>query len=188
MLRFLLVITLGTWLTASPSKAQDKTAPATPESPFEETKAKAEKGDAEAQFKLGVAYDIGKGVPKDEAEAVKWYRKAADQGNVGGQFGLGMAYANGQGVAKDEAESVKWFRKAAEQGNASAQLNLGAAYANGQGVPKDDVVAYKWILLAGATDQDARNVIPIIEERLTPEQRAEGQKMAREFKPVVEEP
>ncbi|MSR43556.1 MAG: hypothetical protein EXS19_05920, partial [Pedosphaera sp.] len=39
-----------------------------------------EKGDASAQYNLGVMYANGLGVPKDEVEAVKWYRKAADQG------------------------------------------------------------------------------------------------------------
>jgi len=47
---------------------------------FEETRAKAEQGDAEAQFNVGACYDNGTGVGKDEAEAVKWYRKAAQQG------------------------------------------------------------------------------------------------------------
>ena len=61
-------------------------------------------------------YANGLGVAKDEAEAVKWYRKAAEQGNAYGQNNLGKMYANGLGVAKDEAEAVKWFRKAAEQG------------------------------------------------------------------------
>jgi TPR repeat protein len=40
----------------------------------------AKQGHAEAQYRLGVAYVYGKGVPQDYAEAVRWYRKAADQG------------------------------------------------------------------------------------------------------------
>ena len=43
---------------------------------------RAQKGDAKAQFNLGYIYDIGQGVPRDYAEAVKWYRLAADQGNA----------------------------------------------------------------------------------------------------------
>ncbi|MCD7798298.1 MAG: SEL1-like repeat protein, partial [Akkermansiaceae bacterium] len=38
---------------------------------------KAEQGDAEAQYELGVCYFKGEGVEKDEKEAVRWYRKAA---------------------------------------------------------------------------------------------------------------
>jgi len=48
---------------------------------FKSLKALAEKGDAIAQYNLGVMYDEGKGVEKDEKEAVKWYRKAAEQGD-----------------------------------------------------------------------------------------------------------
>ena len=68
---------------------------------IEETKAKAEKGDAEAQYSLGVRYDNGDGVAKDEIEAVKWYRKAAEQNYASAQYNLGLCYYNGQGVAKD---------------------------------------------------------------------------------------
>jgi TPR repeat protein len=47
-----------------------------------ETRIKAEHGDAEAQYNLGILYHDGQGVPRDDAEAVKWYRKAAEQGNA----------------------------------------------------------------------------------------------------------
>ena len=49
---------------------------------FEQTKAKAEKGDAFSQYILGYMYSKGQGVPKDFREAVKWFRKAAEQGQV----------------------------------------------------------------------------------------------------------
>ena len=68
------------------------------------TKKKAEAGDEAAQIMLGSWYLVGEGVPKDSAEAVKWYRKAADQGNAGAQNNLGLMYANGDGVPKDSAD------------------------------------------------------------------------------------
>ena len=49
---------------------------------FDETMAEANQGAAYAQYNLGVMYDNGMGVPENDAEAVKWYRKAADQGNA----------------------------------------------------------------------------------------------------------
>jgi TPR repeat protein len=42
----------------------------------------AYQGDAEAQFDLGWRYAYGYGVKQDDAEAVKWYRKAAEQGHA----------------------------------------------------------------------------------------------------------
>ena len=95
-------------------------------------------GDATAQNSLGVMYDNGRGVPKDDRKAVNWYRKAADQGYADAQFNLGIAYDNGQGVPKDEQLAVSWYRKAADQGNAEAQNNLGTMYEKGQGVSKDE--------------------------------------------------
>ena len=59
----------------------------------------------------------------------------------------------------------------------------------GQGVAKNYAEAYKWHLLAGAQgDEDAKKNIELIERKLTPAQRAEGQKRAREFKPVKAAP
>ncbi len=63
-----------------------------------------------------------KGLVRDNAVAVKWFRKAAEQGYARAQFNLGWMYDNGRGVSKDESEAVKWYRKAAEQGHACAQF------------------------------------------------------------------
>ncbi|MCX6883110.1 MAG: hypothetical protein NTV12_11495 [Verrucomicrobia bacterium] len=79
---------------------------------------------------------------------------------------------------------MKWYRKAAEQNDAGAQVNLGVRYANGEGVTKDYVEGYMWFLLAGAQGgEDAKKNIEIMERKMTREQIAEGQKLAREFKP-----
>ena len=111
---------------------------------FQEYKAGAEQGDAEAQFNLGYCYDDGRGVEKDYAQAAKWYRKAAEQNFAPAQFNLGYCYANGQGVGKNKVEAVKWYRKAAEQNYTPAQSNLGWCYDNGCGVAKDYAEAVKW--------------------------------------------
>ena len=111
---------------------------------FQEYKAGAERGDADAQFNLGCCYDLGRGVAKDAKKAAKWYRQAAEQNYVPAQFNLGYCYANGQGLRKDREEAVKWYRQAAEQGHAEAQSNLGYCYDNGRGVGKDAVEAVKW--------------------------------------------
>ncbi len=111
---------------------------------FEKIKIKAEQGDAQAQFRLGICYELGRGVPKDEAEAVKWCRKAADQGHAPAQCSLGWHYNFGRGLPQDYAEAVKWVRKAADQGYGRAQWSLGLSYTLGHGVPKDEAEAVKW--------------------------------------------
>src|SRR6266516_4290983 len=150
-----------------------------------EIRAGADKGDAKAQYELGRAFFSGTlGVSKDEAEAVKWFRKAAEQNVADAQYNLGVCYAIGQGVTEDDAESVKWFRKAAEQNYADAQYNLGVCYDSGEGVAKDEIEAYKWWLLAaGHGNDDAKYNMTIVENKMTREQIAEGQRLARDFKP-----
>ncbi len=147
----------------------------------------AEQGDDNDSLLLAIRFEEGRGVAKDGAEAVKWFRKAAGQGSDLAQFVLGLKYALGIDVIADDAEAVKWYRRAANQGFSMAQSNLGLEYAIGHGVPKDEVEAYKWFLLASAQADDfARKQIAIIEDRLTADQRAEGQQLARGFKPTRE--
>jgi S1-C subfamily serine protease len=115
---------------------------------------------------------------------VRWYRKAAEQNLALAQFHLGLCYCDGQGVAKDYEAGVKWYRKAAEQNLALAQFFLGCCYYYGEGVAKDYVEAYKWNLLASAQgDEGAKKVTTPLETIMTREQIAEGQKLARSFRP-----
>ena len=117
--------------------------------------AAAEQGNAKAQTNLGVRYLNGRGVPQDDAEAVRWFRQAAEQGLAESQFNLGVMYTTGEGVPQDDAEAMRWFRQAAEQGHAKAQYNLGFIYENGEGVPLDYAEAERWYRLAAAQG-DAR--------------------------------
>ncbi len=71
-----------------------------------------------------------------------------------------------------------------EQNYAAAQYNLGFCYAHGDGVAEDLVEAYKWLLLAARQgDEGAKQIMKVLESKLTLEQIAEGKKRAREFKP-----
>lgn len=104
----------------------------------------AEKGNANAQYNLGLFYDKGWGIARNYAEAALWYRKAADQGDADAQYNLATMYDDGQGVSQDYAEALRWYRRAAGQGKAAAQTNLANMYAAGRGVPEDFVEALHW--------------------------------------------
>jgi TPR repeat protein len=148
-------------------------------------------------------------VEKDEAEAVKWRRKAAEQGDAFEQWVLGSHYSMGNPLVENESdfvkfyiknsglktpisvmrdrEAVKWYRKAGDQGLPSAQEDLGSCYANGKGVVKSDLLAYQWYLLASANgDETARENLPAIEAKLTAELRGEGQRLATEWQAAFE--
>lgn len=126
-------------------------APPVPKLPnFQETKIKAEAGDAEAQTALGEIYAEGKQVRGDYREAVNWYRKAAEKENPRALFHLGALYEIGQGVPRDEAEAARLYRKAAEQGLADAQYSLAGMYGLGRGVPHNPKEALSWYQKAAA--------------------------------------
>ena len=105
----------------------------------------AEQGNAEAQFRLGVMYNVGEGVPQDDAEAFKWYRLAAEKGNVWARVTLARICLDPEREPVVRAEAC---RTAAEQGGAGAQSSLGYMYSTGEGVPQDDGEAVKWFRLA----------------------------------------
>jgi len=105
----------------------------------------AERGDAEAQYRLGRMYEFGRGVLTNMPQAMSWLDKSAAQGNASAQAELGAIYASGfGGVPQDDAQAVAWFQKAANQGNATAQYNLGLMYAKGGGVKQDFAQAVAW--------------------------------------------
>ena len=114
------------------------------------------------------------------AEAVKWYRLAADQGFAKAQTMLGVMYQLGEGATQDYAEAAKWFRKAAKQRFIFAQYDLGKMYAEGRGVEQDYAQAHMWFSSAGAIDERSA-----VAAKLTPEQIAAAQKLARDWKPTT---
>jgi TPR repeat protein len=62
---------------------------------FDELLIFANKGDKAAQYNLGLMYQLGQEVTKDEAKAVKWYIKSAEQGVAEAQYNLGVIYSRG---------------------------------------------------------------------------------------------
>lgn len=129
-------------MTPSGSWAKEKNAS------LAELQQQAKKGQANAQYKLGVLYDQGQGVKQDYGQARKWWLKAAEQGNAAAQVSLGLLYNKSHGVKQDYGQARKWWLKAAEEGNADAQLYLGSLYEYGQGVKRDYEQARKWWLKA----------------------------------------
>lgn len=113
--------------------------------------ARADTGDAEAQFWAATLYDPllpDVRFAKDGAVAAQWYAKSAAQGDMSSENNLGGLYENGLGVAPDTAMAAHWYRKAADQGDSSAENNLGRLYESGNGVPKDEAEAVRWYRMA----------------------------------------
>lgn len=109
---------------------------------IESAAARAEAGDAEAQY-LYASLKTQLIDPEAPSAAIQeglaWRRKAAEQGHLMAQFALGQEYTAGFGIRPDFGESIKWYTRAAEQGYAPAQLELGLMQAKGIGkMPIDE--------------------------------------------------
>ena len=113
----------------------------------------AEKGNCDAQYEVAIAYEEGRGVPKDEKLAAEWMTKSAEQGYAYAQFILGVYYEEGTGVEKNPEEAFRLYKKAAEQNNKVAQYKVGMCYYSGKGtgLPEDKQEAVIWI--ARSADQ-----------------------------------
>ena len=137
----------------------------------------AQKKEANPNQDARAAYQAG-----DYAEALRILRPAAEQGDAEAQNAIGSMYSNGDGVPQDYAEAVRWVHLSAEQGYASAQRGLGYAYKNGFGVPQDFVQAHMWLNLAGSQGSPmAQSWRDDVASRMTPDQIAEAQQLAREW-------
>lgn len=134
---------------------------------------------------------------RDDAEAMKWYFRAAKQGHAAAvawcrwaaergdarvQASFGAMFGNGLGVVQNYAEAMKWYRRAAKQGHAAAQHYIGVLYENGQGVARNYVAAYKWYSIAGVNGGEAgyKNR-DILAEQMLPNQIAEALRLAQEW-------
>lgn len=114
----------------------------------------AAKGSAEAQYNIGVLYDLGQGVERDDALAVRWYRQAAIRGLAAAQFNLALKLMRGEGIATDNIRAYMLFDLAADTDNAAKAKRdqLGAAMAPGE-------VAQASRLARIARDGDSKTVI-----------------------------
>ncbi|PKC00966.1 HCP-like protein [Rhizophagus irregularis] len=104
----------------------------------------AENGNKFAQYNLGLYYQSGWGIEKNEIEAFKWYEKSAKQDNSDAQNYLGFLYKNGIIKQEDLEKSFYWYQKSAKNGNKIAQYNLGNFYQYGWGIEKNEIEAQKW--------------------------------------------
>ena len=104
----------------------------------------AEKGNIDAQYRLGVMYSDGKGVEINFEKGFYWYQKSAEQGHHKAQNNLGLLYYYGTGVEKDYKKAFHWFQKSAEQENPEAQFQLGDMYEHGVEVSQNFDKAFYW--------------------------------------------
>ena len=135
----------------------------------------AEKGDADAQFNLGQAYRLGRGVPINLAAAQSWFERAADKGHVDAQTTLGLLlFQNG-----NHTGGMRWLKVASDQGEPRAMLVYGTALFNGDGVPQDPILGYAFVSRAAAQGlQAAKDTLGQLDQIMSVEDRKKGVALA----------
>jgi TPR repeat protein len=123
--------------------------PADDQAALETQRTQASSGDVKAQLGLAHRYRDGKGVAKDESEAMKWAHRAADGGDADAMDFVGFAYLRGSVVERSPGIAFGYFKAAAEK-SAQAAFNLGQCYFGAQGTEQDIPKALDWWKKAAA--------------------------------------
>ncbi|MCD2315943.1 SPOR domain-containing protein [Sphingomonas sp. IC-11] len=135
-------------------------------------------GDADAQFNLGQAYKLGRGLPASLPTAIEWFRKAAAQGHNQAIDNYGLAlFQDGK-----KAEALPWLEKSAARGERRTQLVLGTMLFNADGVARDWVRAYA--LVTRSSQQglpQASQTLAQMDQYIPEAQRQEGLTLARKY-------
>lgn len=142
-------------------------------------------GNADAQFNLGQAYKLGRGVSADLNQAEQWYRKAALQGHPQAEDNYGLAlFQNGK-----RAEAVPWLEKSANRGEPRAQFVLGTMYFNGDGVTRDWVRAYALMVRSSQTGlPQAATALAQMDKYVSLQERQQGLALARTYEDMANRP
>lgn len=144
----------------------------------EEWRGPAVAGDPDAQFNLGQAYKLGRGVPVDPGLAESWFRKAALQGHEQASDNYGLALFQ----SDRRTEALPWLEKGAARGEPRCQLVLGTMLFNGDGSARDYPRAYALMTRAAAAGlPSAAQTLAQMDQYITPADRERGTKLARQY-------
>ena len=84
----------------------------------------AESGHPAAQYNIGVMHEWGNGMPQDNSQALKWYKRSAEHFHKDAQNNLGALYSKGEGTKQDFVEALKWIIISAQNGSEAGEKNI----------------------------------------------------------------
>lgn len=139
----------------------------------------AGQGDADAQFNMGQAYRLGRGVEQNTRQAEVYYAKAAEQGHLKAADNLGLLlFQNGR-----REDAMPYILDAASRGDPRAQYLVGVAHFNGDMVERDWVRAYALITLANSAGlPQAASAVEQMDTHIPLDQRERAQALVPQLK------
>lgn len=165
MVRFDLVIPIYDTQEAGIQSFQDESKPAPPKQDgtnAKELEARANSGDADAQYELGVRYEEGNGVLPNSQLAIEWLKKAEAQGHVNASYKLATAFAFGVDTEQDFERAMPHYERAAMAGHVDAQYMMGLALHHGLAGMTNYDDARAWYLRA--SDQGHKEAASKLQE------------------------
>ncbi|MFW2541368.1 SEL1-like repeat protein [Primorskyibacter sp. 2E107] len=108
-------------------------------------KSAAARGNAEAQYYLGMLYSDGVGTEQSPQDALTWMLAAAENGHVPAMFELSRIYSRGLGAQANKEQAIRWLTEAASAGHAEAQYYLSFALDSGRGLAQNRGEALNWL-------------------------------------------
>ncbi len=147
-------------------------------------------GSSDAMNNIGMAYMRGQGVAEDTRQGISWLSRASDEGNPYAAFHLGRAFLTGWGVERNLDQAVAYFRLSAQRNYLGAYTFLGDTLAAND-ADLDEAYANYIIAREAAALKDTiksmkehTEIVAKIDEitrRMTPEQKAGGEKIAADW-------
>lgn len=107
----------------------------------------AEMENAYALYILGMLYQYGSYVQKNENEAFKYYERGAIAGNASAAYKTAIYYKNGKFTEQNNNKYFYWLEKSIKDGynKESAIIELASAYRDGRGCEKNQKKAFELI-------------------------------------------
>ncbi|MEO8659030.1 MAG: tetratricopeptide repeat protein, partial [Bryobacteraceae bacterium] len=140
-------------------------------------------GHAKAQSTLGISYQDGNGVRRNDAAAAHWFGLAAAQGHRAAQYSLAGMYEEGDGgLRKDRAKARELYLKSANQGFDKAQMEVGMAYEVGDGVPRSRERAIQMLRASGL----GKGIANVLASKQTPARFADQQALGAYIKKLAD--
>lgn len=152
---------------------------------------RAKKGDAEAMYFIGEAYEYLPSVLRDYEKAVHWYRKSAETGYARAYGALAFLYFYGDGVQEDHGTALEWAERGGKRGDVFAQRMAGKIRSMGAERLRDLVEAYAWYKLVwlncgrvgnGGSCPEDKEDMAAIESLLGPAEITHGDHLARKWR------
>ena len=112
---------------------------------------KAENGNPDAQYLVGILYRDGPVLIPDSVEAAGWFEQAARQSVIAAQYELGVLLLSDDPEIHDPGLGVQWLEYAAQNGNDCAAYRLGKEYLKGEIVERDTAKAVGYLTQSAET-------------------------------------